>query len=289
MGANALSGVLTVERSDYHADELGLDNDQVTLSASIAATLVTQSPAHARARHPKLNPHFARKEEQKFDVGNYSHMLFLEGIDKALVIDAANWKKPADREKRDEARAHGFIPMLPDQYDQAVDMVKAIREQLDAHEATLFTEGKPEQTLVWEEDGVTCRARPDWLRDDFTSIADLKTTSRSAHPRAYERALFNVGGDVQAAFYLRGLQAVTGSLRWADFYWCVVETEPPFALSVIQPAADVLELGQRKVEFAIERWRECLRKNEWPAYSTAVEYANAPEYELARWLERTAA
>ena len=278
-----MTEILELTAADYHADKV---SDTPSLSASIASVLVTKSPAHARARHPRLNPDFARVEEQKFDVGNAAHCLFLEGLDRAAVIDAPDWRTKSAKEEREEARAAGLIPLLTEQYAQVAAMVNAVHEQLNAHEADLFVAGKPEQTLVWDEDGVTCRARPDWLRDDHTAICDLKTTSRSAHPRAYERALFNVGGDVQASFYLRGLQAVTGSLRWADFYWCVVETEPPYALSVIQPAADVLELGQRKVEYAIERWRECLRTDSWPAYSTVVEFANAPEWELQRWLAR---
>jgi hypothetical protein len=127
------------------------------------------------------------------------------------------------------------------------------------------------------------------VRTDCRAIDDLKTTSRSANPEAYARALLSVGGDVQAAWYMRGLLAVTGSTRVPDFRWCVVETSPPFALSVISPAPDVLDLGHRKVEYAIGVWRECLASGVWPGYGSDVSYAHAPEWEIAKWLEKAAA
>jgi hypothetical protein len=152
-----------------------------------------------------------------------AHSLIFEGIEKVSVVDAPNWRTKAAKEARDEARAAGLIPLLPGQWTEVQAMVQAVREQLAEHEADppLFTDGKPEQTLVWEEDGVLCRARLDWLRDDVRAIDDLKTTSRSAHPAAYSHALFGVGGDVQAAFYLRGVRALDALSRLVEpmFRW----------------------------------------------------------------------
>lgn len=281
------AGVHTIPASLYHDDPC----EAPSLSASIAHILCSQSPAHARAQHPRLNPAYVREEEQKFDRGQAAHALFLEGRDAVQVINADSWRTKSSQEERDEARALGKIPLLTAQWDETQAMCVAVKEQLAAHEAEppLFTVGQPEQTLVWEEpDGVVCRARLDWVRTDCCAIDDLKTTSRSANPEAYSRALFNVGGDVQAAFYLRGLLAVTGSMRAPDFRWCVVETSPPYALSVISPAPEVLELGNRKVLHALKVWRECLASGEWPGYPTRVCYANAPAWEETRWLERQA-
>lgn len=274
------AGVHTVDAATYHDDAL---TDQPSLSASIAAVLCTQSPAHARAAHPKLNPDFERHEETKFDFGQAAHSLLLEGLDRVHIVPADNWTTKAAREERDVARAHGMVPLLAKDADRMRRMADAVHEQLDP---PLLVDGKPEQTLVWDEDGVTCRARLDWLRDDKAAIFDLKTTSRSAHPRQYERALCGVGGDVQAAMYLRGLAAVTGAREWADFAWVVVETAPPFALLVIRPASDLLELGDRKARWAVRVWGECLASGVWPSYSREVVWAHAPEWEVARWLER---
>lgn len=280
-----MTGILDLTADDYHADRV---NDQPSLSASVASLLVSRSPKHAWAAHPKLNPAAARIDKAIYDIGHVAHSIILEGTDRVQVVDAADWRTKDAKEQRDEARANGRTPLLANQYADVCRMVEAVQAQLAEHDAEppLFTDGKPEQTLVWDEDGVVCRARCDWLQDDCSAITDLKTTSKSAHPRAFERNLFTVGCDVQAAFYLRGLAAVTGTQQWAKWRWVVVETQAPFALSVIEPAADVLELGNRKVEYALTVWRDCLERDVWPAYSTAVEWAHAPEWEIARWLER---
>lgn len=281
-----MTGILTIPSESYHADDVAADAP--TLSASIAHTLCSQTPLHAWQAHPKLNPAFARDEEQKFDLGNAVHAFLLEGRDAVQVVDADTWRTTSSKEEAKEARAAGKIPMLTAQWANVQAMCAAVLEQLAGHHASppLLADGVAEQTLVWEEDGVVCRARPDWLRDDRRTLDDLKTTGKSADPERYRRAFCAVGGDVQAAFYIRGVQRLTGETP--EFRWIVVETAPPFALSVVAPLKDALELGHRKVLHALKVWRECLSSGEWPGYSADVCYVAAPEWEISRWLEREA-
>lgn len=279
-----MTGILDMPADQYHADQVA---DRPSLSSSIANLLCTATPLHAWTHHPKLNPDFVRTEEQKFDVGTAAHAVLLEGVNSVQVVDAADWRTKASQEARDQARAEGKVPLLAKQVKDLDAMVVAALDQLSNHGAQpeLFAEGKAEQSLVWEEDGgVVCRARLDWLRDDHATIDDLKTTSRSANPEAYSRNLFGVGGDVQAAFYIRGVERLTGQMP--DFRWVVVETSPPYALSVIAPGPDILTIGRKKVEFALDVWRRCLATDTWPGYPTDVCYAELPSFEEARWLER---
>jgi hypothetical protein len=281
-----MSGILGFSAEIYHGD---LVHTEPSLSASVAHTLVTRSPRHAWTKHPRLNPAFQREEEDKFQVGTAAHAMFLEGVDNVHVVNADSWRTNAAKDEKALAYREGKTPLLIHHYEQTLQMVHAINEQLVDHNAEppLFKSGKPEQTLIWEEDGVVCRARLDWLRDDLKAVDDLKTTKASGNPAAVERSLYALGYDLKAAFYLRGVRAVTGARP--EFRWVYVECEPPYALSVISPAPDVLELGHAKVEFAINLWRDCLEKDEWPGYSREVAWVNAPDWETARWLEREAA
>jgi hypothetical protein len=68
----------------------------------------------------------------------------------------------------------------------------------------------------------------------------------------------------------------------------VQETFPPYALSVISLGPDVLELANAKVQYAIEKWEDCLSRGSWPAYPMRICWAEAPLWELSRWLEREA-
>lgn len=282
-----MTGILDITADQYHADNV---TDQPTLSASIANIICSQSPAHAKAAHPKLNPDLVREEKGHYDVGTAAHSILLQGDRSQLaIIDAPDWRTNAAKNERDLARVMGKIPLLAHIMDEVDAMVAAATRQLGEHGATppLFMGGKPEQTLVWDEPGgVTCRARLDWLRDDRKTIDDLKSTSRSASPESYSRNLFGVGGDVQAAFYVRGCQELFGETP--TFRWVIVETTPPYALSVVAPAPDMMELGHRKIQHAIDIWRRCLATDRWPGYPDQVCWANAPDYELARWLDRVA-
>jgi hypothetical protein len=238
--------------------------------------------------HPKLNPDFVRQEEERFDIGTAAHALLLSGITAVEVLDAPDWRTKAAKEWRDAVRADGRIPLLAKHWGAVQAMAQAATEQLVAHEADppLFNDGKPEQTLVWEEPGgVLCRARIDWLRDDLDAIDDYKTTSASADPEKWTRSMFTSGYDVQAAFYLRGLEALAG-VDEAQMRFVVQETFPPYALSVVAPGPAALAIGRKKVDFAINVWRRCLERDEWPAYPRQVCWAELPPWEEERWLSK---
>lgn len=276
----------------YHADDIG--DTRPSLSASIAHTLITSSPRHAWAQHPRLNPDFTRMTEEKFDVGTVAHALLLQGDDVASAVPFDDWRTNAAKEARDDARAAGRIPLLTKDYQRVRRMVDAAREKIAAADCAppLFTDGAAEKTLVWEDDhGVLCRARLDWLRDDLATIDDLKTTSASANPRAWaRRTMFAIGADVQIAFYLRGLHRLHPELRGqTKWRYVVIETFPPYELSIVEPDAGILEVGRLKVEEALETWARCLAAGEWPGYPSTPFRAELPAWVEMEWLEGRAA
>jgi hypothetical protein len=280
------NGLHTLDADAYHRDVARADVP--SLSSSIAHLLCTSSPAHARAAHPRLNPDLVRRESSSFDVGTAAHDVILEqGKREVAIIDADSWRTNAAKDARTEARAAGNFAFLRHEWDAIQEMTLATFVQLaelEVHPAP-FSAGKPEQTLIWEEaGGVVCRARLDWLHDDHTHVDDLKTTAKSANPEAWAKNLYANGADVQAAFYLRGLHNLTGAR--AEYRWVVQESSPPYALSVVSPAPSVLVLAEKKVEYALRLWRQCLERNDWPGYPRRVCYAELPAWEEERWLSK---
>lgn len=281
--------ILEVAAAEYHEDRVA---DTPTLSASIATILVNQSPAHAKAAHPKLNPYLVREDKTSFDLGTVVHALLLEERDPLDVIKIIegydDWKKPKAREERDYWREQGFVPMLAKNFDDVTAMVASAARQIVEHPAqpALLADGRPEVTLVWDEgEGVTCRSRLDWLRNDYAAIDDIKTSSSSADPEFFSRkTIYSFGYDVKSAMYLRGVKALTGVD--AEFRWIVIETKPPYVVTVVSPMPDVLAHGQSKVERAIALWRKCLAEDRWPGYADRVCHAALPAWEETRWLEK---
>lgn len=271
--------------ADYHA---GKDMPAPMLSASIIKILLDQSPAHARLAHAQLNPDLAEENEQKFDIGTAVHDLFLEGVDQMEVIEAENWRTKAAREARDAAYAAGKIPLLKHQVADVISMSAAIDAQLEQHgdASEAFANGEPQQTLVWQENGVWCKAMLDWLPRGSAVFTDLKTTSVSANPEAWIRGpFFSTGCDIQAAFYLRGIRKVL-QVRNPSFRFAVVETYAPYAMSVIGVGDAVLDYANQKIDRALSVWANCLATNDWPAYPLMTAWASLPDHLARRWEER---
>jgi hypothetical protein len=276
------AGIHDIPADEYHADPA----KQPSLSASIANILLQQSPAHARANHPRLNPNYEPKAEQKYDLGVVCHALLLEGRNAIGIVDADSWRTKDAQALRDAFRAEGKTPLLAKDALAAVAMCEAVRDKLARRDPVPFTDGKPEQTLVWQDGDVWCRARLDWLTDDHSFVYDLKTTSRSANPAKFDRTIFDLGYDLKAAFYMRAVEKLTG--RVPEFRLIVAENSAPFEVSVIGLAPSALELANAKVDRALEIWGECWSSGLWPGYDTRTAFVEAPAWEVTHWLEREA-
>jgi len=277
--------VLDIGAAEYHAD---LTGTTPTLSASIIKTLLYQSPAHAWHNHPRLNPGYKREYEDRFNLGTVCHSLLLEDDASNIeVVDAPDWRTKLAKEAREWAKEYGRVALLAHQWEEVQAAVTGIREniaRLNVKPAP-FTDGHPEQSIVWEENGVRCRALIDWWHTTTQTVDDLKTTERSANPEGWTRqTLFAIGADIQAAFYQRGVKAVAGVMP--EFRFVVAETQPPYGVSVVALGPDVLELANRKIDHALRLWNECMESNKWPSYPTDVCYAQLPPWEESRWLER---
>ena len=268
----------------YHADPC----PDPSLSKGSALLICSRSPRHAFYAHPRLNPSRPTGDAAKFDVGTAVHALLLERKDVVVVIDASDWRTTSARDRRDAARKAGRIPLLPKEATGVADVVRAVREQLADRndDPPLLTKGKPERTVIWRESDVWCRARPDWLRDDLRAIDDLKTTAGSADPSQWAHArLFDIGADLQSVMYRRGVQRITG--KRPKFRLIVIETAPPYGLSVLTLAPSAEELAERKLDYALRTFRDCLRSGRWPGYSNEIASVELPYWRETDWLERT--
>lgn len=275
--------LLTASATQYHQDAL---TDQPTLSKSIIHTLLSRSPLHAKTAHPRLNPDYVREDEPKFDLGTVVHALLLQGLEVAEVLNYPDWRTKAAQEAGKLARAHGRIPMLLKDWTAVQEMHQAVAAQLERHPVRPipFTDGQPEQTIVWEEQGVWCRCRLDWLWHDRAGIDDLKT-SHSANPDVWtRRTMWDIGADLQAVLYSRAVKALTG--QEPEFRFVVCETKPPYALSVVGLTPEARELAERKVDYALGLWKDCLAADSWPGYPTQIAYAEPPGWAESQWLER---
>ncbi len=271
----------------YHADALC---DVPTLSSSMCKILVGKSAQHAWYSHPRLNRELQPEEKAIFDHGTVAHALMLQGLSVAVVLKHDDWKKKAAREDRDFVRSVGKIPILEKDWSRCLAMVTAGKKQLAAHKeaADAFTKGKPEQTMIWQDDhGVMCRARVDWLHDSLVTIDDYKSTGRSANPDGLERVIYSMGWDIQSQFYLRGLDKLdprSGAIN-RQFRFIAQENVEPYALSVIGIHPTFEWSGRQNVQKGIDLWAKCLKSNKWPGYPDRIAYPELPKYAESKMIE----
>nr|WP_246523726.1 PD-(D/E)XK nuclease-like domain-containing protein [Neoroseomonas eburnea] len=273
----------------YHADPVA----QLSLSASIAHILLSQSPAHARWAHPRLNPSWQDSEPTtQQDEGTALHAAILENRGVVALCDFPDWRKKEAQEARRLARETGKVPILAHRWAEIEGTAAAVRAALRGHEVgDVLASGVAERVMVWREDTaagpVWCRSRVDWLRATTAPIGyvwDLKTVGGSAEPGAWGKKLTSDGYALQAAFYLRGARAL--GLEPSGFRFIVVERDAPHGVSVCECAPDLMHFAEQQARAALELWGQCIHSGEWPSYPPRVAAVEAPSWAMMQWEER---
>ena len=274
----------------YHADPC----DTPSLSASLAHLIVSASPLHAWTASRKLNPAYESADTPAFNIGRAFHSLILDDEHRVHVRedngDWNDWRSKAAREWRDRLVADGGIAVTQAEFD----ILKAMRPKVlraethlpGPHLSTLPTE----VSLIWEANGVTNRARVDAIDTENRIAVDLKTTAGLAEPSRWVAASMDHGLDLRAAHYLDGLNRCwprpldNDSVPEWRYIFLVVEKSPPHACSLVELDERTIAMGLSKLMCARRSWGDCLKLDDWPAWSKAVQEVSAPEWRVSQWI-----
>lgn len=262
--------------AEYHADTLVPGG---SLSSTGAKALL-RSPAHYKWQREN------RVDKTSFDLGHAVHSMVLGvGLDIVTIPEsvlASNGaaSTTAAKEFIANARNDGKVPLKAD----VVAECNALTESVLAHPLAreLFERsGKAEQSLFAQdpETGVWLRARADYLTDSNdgqSSIVDLKT-SVSADPRDFGRAAAEFGYDLQSELYMHVLHLARGDKN-IEFKFVVVEKSAPYLVSVIELDAEYIVIGNARMRRAIDIFKECVEKNEWPGYDPITHLVGPPTW-----------
>ena len=259
----------------YHADPWG-----PSLSQSTATTLLS-CPLKAWAGHPRLGGQSGHSSEA-MDLGSIAHELVLGKGAGFEVLPFDSWRTDLSKDKRSEARAAGKVPLLQKDFDAAF---VAAQQVVGASEG-LFdcVEGaETEVTILWKEGDVLCRCRIDHLvvGDGWASITDLKWY-RTADPLAFQRNAKTSGHDIQAAAYIRAVEAVYPKLAGrVRFEFLLVEQGPPVIVQPVEMAGSMRSLGEGRWKRAVKLWAKCLKENHWPGYADGPVEIDALPWQLS--------
>ncbi len=237
------------------------------LNASGAHMIERQCPAKYWHTSPFNSAAEKPEPKNEFDIGSATHLLLLEPHEfeaATVIIDTENYRSGVAQAIRDQAREDGKIPLLTKELATVRAMAEAIRA--DPVAGRFRDGGDSEVVMTWTdpEFGIPCKLRVDHLPKDTIDLRDVKTAI-TAHPEDFERSAWDHGYVQRAAWYLDGVEAVTGTRP--RYYWFIaVEKKPPFCVSVMKYTDADIEWGRLLNALAKVTFTECMASQRWPSY-----------------------
>ncbi len=230
-----------------------------------------------------------RPDKRHLKVGRALHTVVLEGEEKFRNEFAFpphrgakedDWRTKAGREWRDLAEASGKIALHYQDGDTIAHMCGALHRHEAAYE-WLKLPGTREHSYFWIDavTGMLCRCRPDLMVEinGLLVIIDLKTT-QDARPDEFRKSAAKWRYGVQAAFYMDGVEAVTGR-RPDAFMLVAVESAAPHGVGLYELGDVWVERGRQLYRNDLQRWAAYQEsQNPWDAYPAGI-----TELEMPAW------
>lgn len=238
-----------------HGSHHGIPADQYhsieALSAS-GAKLLLRSPAHYKAS--KLNP---REPSAAMKLGTVVHSLVLEPEKvkaEIAVMPKFDRRTTIGKKAAEEFETDNVGKLVIDEFvwQKANNIADAVLSNSIVQEN--LKDGQAEVTMLWEQYGVPCKARVDYLTG--SAILDVKTCS-DASPEGFAKQIATFQYHLQAAHYANGFREIVG---WDldRFVFIAVENEAPFAVGCYTLDVRSLQSGRILIERAADAYKRAL-------------------------------
>ncbi len=203
-------------------------------------------------------------DKEAFRIGSAVDCLVLEPekfSDEFAVMENVNLRTKAGQAYKEQfvytAGQNGQTWLTQKEYDLCLNMSEA------AKGSVLFGKylvgGKPQSTLLWEQNGILCKARPDYFIEEKNLIVDLKTTSKDLDGFGYAVSDFDYL--LQAAYYAEGLFRLTGKMPNFAFF-AVCKDEPHYCGAYTVPE-ELMQLALARVRVILNRYKKCVDASIW--------------------------
>lgn len=267
-----------VPAARYHADPC----ETPSLSSGAARTLLSKSAAHAQMDNPRIGGK-SRESTAAMDTGSLIHAILAGSQDEISVGAFDDFRTVAAKTWRDDTRAMGKIPVLAADYAEAQIAAGYVRTRA-ASGITVRSPFSPnaqhEVTAIWQDGDVFCRARYDVLVTDADKCADIwdwKST-KDISDRGIEKTIANYRYDIQAAFYMRGLESLGFNPHQLSFVFVFFETVAPFTVRRVVLSGEYLTQAKKEVSQAIAMWQECQKTHAYPVTPADTMTVEIPHY-----------
>jgi len=171
-----------------------------------------------------------------------------------------------------------------DEADRIERMFAAVKQHQVV--ALLRQQGGCEVSVIWDRDGIPCKARLDKLIEEGPDgkawIVDLKKCGAFAiDDRSINRSIVDYYYDLQGWWYSDGHSRLTG--KRTAFAWVFVEDGPPYDVRPKVAIRQWLAGGKSKAEWAFGLYRRALQTGEWCGVSPSWDTELPPEWYCKRY------
>lgn len=125
------------------------------------------------------------------------------------------------------------------------------------------SEGEPEVAVFWTHQGMTCKAKFDWINPKL-GIADLKTTSEEINDYI-EKTFYKWLYDLQGFHYLQGLSAVFPSVPKTMLFTFASKAYPHDSANLLY-GADAASKLVDTYQIILAGISDSLETDSWPVY-----------------------
>lgn len=207
-------------------------------------------------------------------LGTLEHMALLEPEAFYSKIKRIDGSRNANAVKDQIAAAEndGFYVCKTEEFERAEAMAKGVLETSSTIKS-LLTGGVAEQSLRADYKGVTLKCRPDYLKTQV--IVDLKTFTDLSVSNV-EKQIFRMKYHWQSYFYLKVLELSTG-IKTTNFVHVFIDVDAHCGLSYVLDDAALEKAGEEVVPL-IEKYIECEKSGNWPAYPDLILNCSLPHY-----------
>ena len=240
--------------------------------------LINRSPMYYK--YIKSNP---KVQTEAMLLGSVLHKLILEAdtfSSEYAIAPVCDRRTKAGKEEYNAfiQEAQDKAVITAEMFETASGIAKAVRNNSVVKK--LLCGGKAEQSYFWEEKGIECKCRPDYLKGNL--VIDLKSTN-DASPEAFVRTAYNYRYHVQAWWYLHGLNMC--GINAQEFIFIAFEKEPPYGVCVYAADDLMLELGKTEAMCNLDTYRECSETGNWYGYEKTPEIhsLSLPEWVIRKY------
>lgn len=263
------AGINKCTNSEYHGDKTWLSSSQLKLILK----------SRAKFHDEVILGNRISSTSTAFDEGSYVHSLILEPeMIKEEYAFFEGWRKQGKdwTAFKAEYGDSGRILLSKPQAKRCESYHNAFTKREEA--VKLISNGKPEESICAEINGMKLKMRSDWINVEDGYIADVKTSAFPVDSESFKMTMDKYDYQLSGALYSMIAEEYYG--KPFDFYYVAI-SKSDIVCEVFKTSDDTMTEGRHKVLKAIKTYKECIESGDWtdPRAFDAEETSNT-DYEV---------